>query len=116
MATAGALLVFFWRDWIRIIAGFFRTLRTRRIETPDERMAWLLGLATIPVRSDRPRVRAHLSDGRRSEREGSLASVESAAGRDDGARAWCAVPRKERGTAHRLCSEERQRASRTAGG
>ncbi len=49
VATAGALLVFFWRDWIRIIAGFFRTLRTRRIETPDERMAWLLGLATIPV-------------------------------------------------------------------
>ncbi|MGA8723775.1 MAG: undecaprenyl-diphosphate phosphatase [Acidimicrobiales bacterium] len=49
VATAGALLVFFWRDWIRIIAGFFRTLRTRRIEAPDERMAWLLGLATIPV-------------------------------------------------------------------
>ena len=49
VATAGALLVFFWRDWVRIVAGFFRTLRTRRIQTPDERMAWLLGLATIPV-------------------------------------------------------------------
>jgi undecaprenyl-diphosphatase len=36
-------------DWARIICGFFRTLRTRRIETVDERMAWLLVVATIPV-------------------------------------------------------------------
>lgn len=49
VATAGALVVFFWRDWAHIIAGFFRTLRTRRIENADERMAWLLIVATIPV-------------------------------------------------------------------
>ena len=49
VATALALLVFFREDWIRIIGGFFRTLRTRRIETPDERMAWLLIVATIPA-------------------------------------------------------------------
>jgi undecaprenyl-diphosphatase len=49
VATAVALLVFFWRDWVRIISGFFRTLRTRSIETADERMAWLLVIATIPV-------------------------------------------------------------------
>jgi len=34
---------------VRIIGGFFRTLRTRRIETVDERMAWLLVIATIPA-------------------------------------------------------------------
>jgi undecaprenyl-diphosphatase len=49
VATAIALLVYFWREWVRIIGGFFRTLRTRRIESPDERMAWLLIVATIPV-------------------------------------------------------------------
>ena len=49
VATALALLAFFWRDWVRIIGGFFTTLRTRRIETADQRMAWLLIVATIPV-------------------------------------------------------------------
>jgi undecaprenyl-diphosphatase len=48
-ATAIALLVFFWRDWVEVIRGFFTTLRTRRIETPPQRMAWLLILGTIPV-------------------------------------------------------------------
>ena len=49
VATALALLVYFRSDWARIIGGFLRTLRTRRIETPDERMAWLLVVATIPA-------------------------------------------------------------------
>jgi undecaprenyl-diphosphatase len=49
VATALALFVYFFDDWKRIIAGFFRTLRTRRLETADERMAWLLIVATIPA-------------------------------------------------------------------
>src|SRR5437764_1637004 len=49
VATAIALLIYFRADWVRIIGGFVRTLRTRRIETPDERMAWLLIVATIPA-------------------------------------------------------------------
>ncbi len=49
VATAAALLVFFWRDWARILAGFASSLRHRRIETPAERLAWLILLATIPV-------------------------------------------------------------------
>jgi len=49
VATAIALLIYFREDWVRIIGGFFRTLRTRRIETADERMAWLLVVATIPT-------------------------------------------------------------------
>jgi len=49
VATALALLVYFRADWVRIIAAFFRTLRTRRIQTADERMAWLLIVATIPA-------------------------------------------------------------------
>ncbi len=49
VATAFALLWFFRRDWVLIIVAWFRTLRTRRIETTDERMAWLIVIATIPV-------------------------------------------------------------------
>ena len=49
VATALALLVYFRDEWVRIIRGLFHTLRTRRIETADERMAWLLVVATIPA-------------------------------------------------------------------
>lgn len=49
VATAFALLIYFREEWVRIIAGFFRSIRNRRIEGPDERMAWLLVIATIPV-------------------------------------------------------------------
>ena len=47
VATAAALLVFFWRDWIRILAGFVSSLRYRRVQTHAERLAWLIVLATI---------------------------------------------------------------------
>jgi undecaprenyl-diphosphatase len=49
VATALALLVFFWRDWVRIVGGFLHTLRVRRIETSTERLAWLIVVATVPV-------------------------------------------------------------------
>ena len=49
VATAIAMIVFFWRDWLRIIRGFVSSLRTRSITTPDERLAWMIILATIPV-------------------------------------------------------------------
>jgi undecaprenyl-diphosphatase len=49
VATALALLVFFWRDWVRILTGLFTSLRDRRVRTPDQRLAWLLVLGTIPV-------------------------------------------------------------------
>jgi undecaprenyl-diphosphatase len=49
VATAIGLLVYFWRDWLRIIAGFFTSLRDRDIKTTDQKLAWMLILATIPV-------------------------------------------------------------------
>jgi undecaprenyl-diphosphatase len=49
VATALALLWYFRTDWAKIIRGFFHTLRTRRLESPDERLAWLLIVATIPA-------------------------------------------------------------------
>src|SRR6266566_3741101 len=54
-ATALALLWFFRADWARIIRGLFASLlrgaRERRlsIDGKDERLAWMIVLATIPV-------------------------------------------------------------------
>jgi len=49
VATAIALIVYFRKEWARIVKAFFHTLSTRRVQTPDERMAWLLIVGTIPV-------------------------------------------------------------------
>ena len=49
VGTAIALLVYFRKEWYGVIGGFFRSLANRRIETPDERLAWLLIIATIPA-------------------------------------------------------------------
>jgi len=49
VATAIALLIYFWRDWVRIITGFFTSIRDRDIATPDQKLAWMIIVATIPV-------------------------------------------------------------------
>jgi undecaprenyl-diphosphatase len=49
VATALALLLFFWRDWAAIVRGLVSSVRRRHIETPHERMAWLLIIGSIPV-------------------------------------------------------------------
>ncbi len=49
VATAIALLVFYAKDWVRIIGVFITSVRTRRIETSSQRLTWLIGAATVPV-------------------------------------------------------------------
>jgi undecaprenyl-diphosphatase len=49
VATAVALLVFYARDWVAIVRALLTTLRTRRVRTSTERLAWLLVAATVPV-------------------------------------------------------------------
>jgi undecaprenyl-diphosphatase len=49
VATAIGLTAYFWRDWIRIIGGFFSSLRRMEIETTDQKLAWMIIFATIPV-------------------------------------------------------------------
>ncbi|MGA2830542.1 MAG: undecaprenyl-diphosphate phosphatase [Streptosporangiaceae bacterium] len=49
VATAIAMIIYFWRDWLRIVAGFFTSIAHRRIETVDEKLAWMIVLATIPI-------------------------------------------------------------------
>ncbi|MDR3546725.1 MAG: undecaprenyl-diphosphate phosphatase [Candidatus Pacebacteria bacterium] len=50
-ATALVLFGFFFNDWMRIIAGFFRSLLRGRIERDDvyARLAWVIIVATIPA-------------------------------------------------------------------
>jgi len=59
VATALAMIIYFWRDWLRIIRGFFASVAhvirpapgTRRWAPQDteQTMAWMIILATIPV-------------------------------------------------------------------
>lgn len=49
VATALALLLLFWRDWVGIVKGFFTSIRYRRIETVYEKLAILIIIATIPA-------------------------------------------------------------------
>jgi undecaprenyl-diphosphatase len=49
VATAVALIVYFWRDWLRIIRGLVTSIVRREIADSDQQLAWLLVLATIPI-------------------------------------------------------------------
>ncbi|MGO9180835.1 MAG: undecaprenyl-diphosphate phosphatase [Candidatus Limnocylindrales bacterium] len=49
VATALALLVFYWRTWVDIVRGILVSVGTRRIETSTQRLGWLLVVATIPA-------------------------------------------------------------------
>ncbi len=59
VATAIAMVIYFWRDWVRIVLGFFASIGhvarpepgTRRWEPQgtDQTLAWMLILGTIPV-------------------------------------------------------------------
>jgi len=49
VATALAMIIYFWRDWLRIISGLISSIRERRVATADQRLAWMIILATIPV-------------------------------------------------------------------
>jgi undecaprenyl-diphosphatase len=51
LATAIVLLLFFRRDWVRIVKGLGRSLRDREIsaDDADAKLGWLLVVGTIPA-------------------------------------------------------------------
>ena len=49
LGTMLAVVGYFARDLWAMVLAFLRTLRTRRLETPDERLAWIVLVATIPA-------------------------------------------------------------------
>ena len=49
LGTLLAVLIFFARDWIRLIGAWFMSIRERKIGSdPDRRMAWFVIIGTIP--------------------------------------------------------------------
>jgi undecaprenyl-diphosphatase len=49
VGSAIGLLIYYRRDWVEIIGAFFRTLTTRRVQTANERLAWLIIVASVPA-------------------------------------------------------------------
>jgi undecaprenyl-diphosphatase len=49
LATAIALIGFYLREWIRIVRGLFVSIARRKVVADEERLAWLIVVATIPV-------------------------------------------------------------------
>jgi undecaprenyl-diphosphatase len=50
IGTLAAVLTYFWRDSVRIVAAVVRGLsRGRPLDTPDSRLGWMIAVATIPI-------------------------------------------------------------------
>ncbi len=49
LGTLIAVILYFWRDVVRIAVAWWQSLRRRRIETSDERVAWYIVVATVPA-------------------------------------------------------------------
>jgi undecaprenyl-diphosphatase len=49
LGTLAAILVFFWRDWVRLIGAWFLSIKERKVGAdPDRRMSWFIVLGCIP--------------------------------------------------------------------
>ena len=49
LATALVLIGYYWREWLRLARGLVTSVARRQVETPEQRLAWLIVIATIPV-------------------------------------------------------------------
>ena len=49
LGTLIAVVVYFWHDIVAITIAWLRTLRRRTIEAPEERLAWIVLVATLPA-------------------------------------------------------------------
>ena len=49
MGTLVALLIYFWRDLLRLLGAWLASIRDRRIgDDPDRRLAWLIFISMLP--------------------------------------------------------------------
>ena len=49
LGTLVAVVLYFWRDVVRLVRAWFRSLARRRISTDEERVAWYVAVATVPA-------------------------------------------------------------------
>jgi undecaprenyl-diphosphatase len=49
LGTLVAVVIYFWDDVVHLVAAWFRSIGRRAIRTADEKIAWLVFVATIPA-------------------------------------------------------------------
>ena len=49
VGTLVAVVAYFWGDLVRLAAAWLGSVRRRRIEGPEERIAWFVAVATVPA-------------------------------------------------------------------
>jgi undecaprenyl-diphosphatase len=49
LGTLIAVVLYFWRDVVRLVKAWWQSVTRRRIETADERVAWYVFVATVPA-------------------------------------------------------------------
>lgn len=49
IGTETAVLVYFRHDLVRLLTGFLRSLRSRRLEDEDQRTAWFVVVGSLPI-------------------------------------------------------------------
>jgi undecaprenyl-diphosphatase len=49
LGTLVAVVIYFWRDVVRLVRAWLRSVGQRRISTAEERMAWYVAVATVPA-------------------------------------------------------------------
>src|SRR5271154_6541124 len=49
VGSALGLLYFYRRDWVEIVGAFFHSVSVRRVRSSNERLAWLIIVASIPA-------------------------------------------------------------------
>src|SRR4051794_355531 len=50
LGTVAAVIIYFGKDLLRLLGAFFQGLRSRKpFETADSKLAWCVGLGTVPI-------------------------------------------------------------------
>ena len=49
VGTLAAVVAYFWGDIVRLAGAWLRSVRRRRVETAEERVAWFVAVATVPA-------------------------------------------------------------------
>ncbi len=49
VGTLVAVVAYFWRELAELVVAWWHSLRARAVRTPDERVAWIVIIATIPA-------------------------------------------------------------------
>jgi undecaprenyl-diphosphatase len=49
LGTLVAVVLYFWRDVVRLLRAWFRSVRRRAISTAEEQVAWIVVVATVPA-------------------------------------------------------------------